>query len=127
MIMAFTFRRKCIAGTKLARKIGFPTLNFRTHRMNVRKGVYAGFVILGKHTFPAVSYYGPKFGCDTLTLETHILDTKAQKYIPKKDAIEVQCSHFIRGPMNFKSAEELRVQIGKDVEEAEKVVRSLGY
>lgn len=114
----YRFCRKVVTGTQLARKLGSPTLNFRTHNITFKKGVYASYVRLEGKSFPAVSYYGPKFGHKTLALETHILDPNCVMHFPYIYAVEVRFTHFIRPPIAFKNVGDLQSQIQADIKTA---------
>lgn len=120
----YRFRRKVVSGTQLARKLGAPTLNFRSKNITIKKGVYAGYARLEGKNFPAVSYFGPKFGHNELALETHILDQNCVIHFPYLQAVEITFTHFIRSPIVFKNVGELQSQIQADLKTARHLLQT---
>ena len=119
-----------IPGRKLGRTIGFPTLNLAwSPGLKPRYGVYAVKVYKGAGLggltgfgWPAVANYGvrPTVAKDSAEplLESHILGKCA---VGEGDGITVEWRTFLRPEMKFGSVEELKLQIGRDAEEAGKV------
>lgn len=112
------FCRTVVPGHKLATKIGFPTMNFRSHRIDVKPGVYASIVTHNNKKYVSVSYFGPKMRHDINTLETHVMDTSFPKKKLYNQKVQVDFVSFIRKPQKFASVDELTDQIQCDVDQA---------
>lgn len=130
------FRRKVQSGEKLGRKLGFPTLNFKVGNFGeyFEPGVYACEVKIQRlvasgqwvaksqkilttshlslATFKGALYFGPK-GMGKNVLEIHVLNFSDQIY---GEFVSFSVGKKIRKPKRFDSLEDLKGQIGKDVE-----------
>ena len=72
--------------------------------------------------YPSVSFIGQRSITDgSFAIETHILDNE----INTSKKADISFLHFIRNNESFDSFESLKKQIGKDIEEAKKVINFL--
>ena len=106
-------------GEKRGRKIGFPTCNLDLGNYIVPKvGVYSSIVVINKKIKKKGIVnigYKPTFGKNKLLLEVHILGLKKNLYDKR---IKVMLIKFIRSEKKFKSVDQLKVQIKKDIRNA---------
>tara|TARA_Y100000816_G_C26044760_1_gene547449 strand:- start:162 stop:1070 length:909 start_codon:yes stop_codon:yes gene_type:complete len=114
----WTVSGKVIEGSKRGKKIGFPTCNIELKDYIIpRLGVYA--VSVEYKTFKrrgiANIGYRPTFNGKKLLLEVNIFGIKKNLY--KKD-INVNFLNFIRDEKKFKSVDELKKQIKRDIKKA---------
>lgn len=110
-------------GESRGTKLGFPTANIA---VPVRKalpahGVYAAWLKVGEHSYPAVVNLGlrPTFAGTTAVLEAHALDFSGDLYGRDVDLYVVE---RLRGEMKFPSGEALIDRIHKDIVRARKVL-----
>jgi riboflavin kinase / FMN adenylyltransferase len=113
-------------GKRLGRTIGFPTLNLAWNpELRPRLGVYA-VRVSGPHSsapLPAVANYGLRPTVEQATeprLEVHVLGACP---FAEGDEISVRWLRFLRPEMKFASLDELRAQIARDRDAAEKFFR----
>lgn len=120
----YGFSGRVVAGAKLGRKLGYPTLNLPwVPDCQPRYGVYSvRFREAGKEYWaPAVANYGTKptvgVGGNTSSpeLEVHALNGTQ---LDVGDTLEVEWLQFIRPEQKFDSIETLKVQIANDCETA---------
>ena len=107
-----------ISGHKTGQAIGFPTANIDTSKVQIPgTGVYAVRMIYQNNSFGAVANIGfnPTFHRDRLSVEVHIFDFNQVIYGKE---VEVEFISRIRSEIEFKSKDELVVQIKKDIETA---------
>ena len=106
-------------GEKRGRKIGFPTCNLDLGNYIVPKvGVYSSIVVINKKIIKKGIVnigYKPTFGKNKLLLEVHILGLKKNLYDKR---IKVMLIKFIRSEKKFKSVDQLKIQIKKDIRNA---------
>ena len=106
-------------GEKRGRKIGFPTCNLDLGNYIVPKvGVYSSIVVINKKIIKKGIVnigYKPTFGKNKLLLEVHILGLKKNLYDKR---IKVMLIKFIRSEKKFKSINQLKIQIKKDIRNA---------
>jgi riboflavin kinase/FMN adenylyltransferase len=113
----YTACGEVIAGAKLGRTIGFPTLNLAWQpECRPRFGVYCvRFREQGENSWQsAVANYGVKptvAAGQQPTLEIHALDGTE---LDRGDTLEVQWLDFVRPEQKFDSIEALKAQITKD-------------
>jgi riboflavin kinase/FMN adenylyltransferase len=108
-----------VAGRKLGRTLGFPTLNLPWEPdLRPRFGVYAvrvsGAKLEGRGALPAVANYGLRPTVEVAgrpLLEAHLLGDCP---FDVGDAISVEWLQFLRPEMKFSGVDELRAQIGAD-------------
>lgn len=113
-----------IEGDKLGRTIGFPTANLAlpaSHKLIPANGVYAVWVSLGNDRFPGMMNIGlrPTIEGKELRLEVNILGFDQNIY---GQAITVEFVEHLRNERQFNGLEELKEQLSKDKEAAERVL-----
>lgn len=100
------FIGKVIRGVQKGRKLGFPTANILIDS-EMESGIYAGRVFIeDKKYFSALYCPGGKL------IEAFILDFAGDLY---EKEIKVEVENKIRERQDFKTIEDARAQIGKDV------------
>ena len=114
----YAIRTLVIDGQKLARRLGFPTVNqvFRRGILVPRKGVYATRVrFCGKQKY-GITNVGtrPTVNGNLLCAETHIFDFNGNLY-GKTVTVEFLC--FLRPETKFASVEALSKQVHRDIED----------
>ena len=119
----FYLRGKVITSGKRGRALGFPTANLDIEPQQALpgNGIYATIAQVDGKQFPSATNIGirPTFGEGEKTVETHLLNYKGNLY--GKD-IRVEFVQKLRDEQRFPSSEELKVQIEKDVREAEAIL-----
>jgi riboflavin kinase/FMN adenylyltransferase len=112
-------RGPVIAGKKLGRKLGFPTLNLAwSPELTPRFGVYLVRVAGRGLSLPGVANYGVRPTVETAAVpqvETHVLGACP---LDEGDVIAVEWLESLRQEMKFSGVEALRSQIEADVKEA---------
>jgi riboflavin kinase/FMN adenylyltransferase len=117
----YSLTAEVINGQKLARNLGFPTLNQRIPEGIAvpRFGVYVSRVRgLGDDRF-GITNVGmrPTVKGDLLCAETHIFDFNGDLY---GQTLTIELLHFLRAEAPFPSLEALTDQVLRDIEEAKK-------
>ncbi len=118
----YCIKGKIIEGSKIGRKIGFPTINIRPpENLCLKKGVYAGYIQLNGKIYPAVINYGyrPTVDGKHLLLEAHVI---GQKVNPTKEYVKIFFISFLREEMKFENINQLKKQISKDIEKAKSIL-----
>jgi riboflavin kinase/FMN adenylyltransferase len=109
-----------VPGTGTGSKFTFPTLNLRPHQeLLPATGVYITRTLLDGETTSrrSVTNIGirPTFNGTTLTVETHLLDFSGTIAAKR---MELRFWKRARSERKFSGAEELRLQIAKDISSA---------
>jgi riboflavin kinase/FMN adenylyltransferase len=119
----YAVRGEVVVGDRRGRTIGFPTANVRPDPAVVvpARGVYACSVRVGEDVYAACTNVGvaPTFERGENRIEAHVLDFEGDLY---GRIVEVLFMQRIRGERRFGGVEELKEQIGRDVEEARRLV-----
>lgn len=119
---AYTLRGEVVEGDHRGQQIGFPTANVLQDPSLVvpARGVYAGFVVAERRKYVACTNIGvaPTFDRRESKVEAHVLDFDGDLY---GSVIDVGFTRRIREEKKFSGIEELKVQIGQDVEEARRI------
>jgi riboflavin kinase/FMN adenylyltransferase len=106
-------------GAKRGRQLGFPTANVvpPPEQLLPAEGVYAGLAHLDGNTHRAVANLGarPTFGESQMLLEVHLLDFQGDLY---GQWLRFEFAEHVRSTRRFDSLDDLRAQIGRDVEAA---------
>lgn len=113
-----------IAGRKRGITLGFPTANIRMPALtSPRTGVYAIEAEVDGKTYGGAANlgYNPTFGDTDLSLEAHLFDFNQDIYGKQ---ITIRFIDRLRDELRFSGADELAVQIGKDVEDAKKILKN---
>ncbi|CAN5589292.1 bifunctional riboflavin kinase/FAD synthetase [soil metagenome] len=122
----YAVRGEVVVGDRRGRTIGFPTANVRPDPAVVvpARGVYACLVRVGEDIHAACTNVGiaPTFERGESRIEAHLLDFGGDLY---GRVVEVLFLQKTRGERRFSGVEELRAQIGRDVEEARRLTE--GY
>ena len=121
------FKSKQIKGEGRGHKVGFPTINLDlTNDIHVDDGIYAAWVVIGSSTYRGAIHYGsvPTFDQKEKTLEVYLLDITDEN-APDTDGIEIEVDivEKLRDIKNFDSAEELSIQIEKDVKKVRVILK----
>lgn len=122
----FSISGKVVPGDQRGRVLGFPTANLeiKPDQALPGDGVYVTVAYTNDEPLPAVTNIGvrPTFGGGERLIETFIIDHEAQ--LPGK-RFRVEFMDKLREEKCFNSAEELKAQIGKDVEQAKVILSKL--
>ena len=115
---------RVVEGDKIGSKLGFPTANLdATNLILPPNGVYSGCTKLNGQFYrvalniglrPTVASAKPQ-----LRVEAHLLDFNGNLYGKE---LEIEIGDKLRGERKFDSPDELREQIGKDVESVRELV-----
>lgn len=120
-------RGEVVVGDRRGRTIGFPTANVRPDPAVIvpARGVYACFVRIGEESRPACTNVGvaPTFERGENRIEAHLLDFSGDLY---GQTVDVLFLKRIRGERRFSGVDELKEQIGRDVEEARRITQRYG-
>ncbi|MEJ7840954.1 MAG: bifunctional riboflavin kinase/FAD synthetase [Rubrobacter sp.] len=120
-------RGEVVVGDRRGRTIGFPTANVRPDPAVIvpAGGVYACFVRFGEESRAACTNVGvaPTFGREENRIEAHLLDFEDDLY---GRSVEVGFLERIRGERRFSGVEELKEQIGRDVQETRRITQRSG-
>jgi riboflavin kinase / FMN adenylyltransferase len=118
----YVVRGEVVVGDKRGRTIGFPTANVLPDPSLVvpARGVYAGFVRVGKESYPACTNVGvaPTFERRESRVEAYLLDFEGDLY---GRVVDVSFLRRIREEKRFSGIEELKEQIARDVEQARRI------
>ena len=121
----YALEARVIDGQKLARRLGFPTLNqsFPEGALIPRHGVYAVRVLIdGNAPLLGISNVGirPTVGGDTVYTETHIFDFDGDLYGKK---IKIEFISFIRPEVRFDTVDALAEQVKLDIKTAKEILK----
>jgi riboflavin kinase / FMN adenylyltransferase len=118
----YMLRGEVVVGDRRGRSIGFPTANVVPDPAVVvpARGVYGGFVRLGKLIHPACTNVGlaPTFERGESRIEAYLIDFEGDLYGRLVDVSFVQ---RIRPEKKFSGVDELKERITRDVEEAQRI------
>lgn len=116
-----------LPGTKNGRTIGFPTMNLDPHILigSFKEGIYSSQVKYDGKIYLGALYLGPRLvkGEENTILEIHILNFKKEIY---GEGIEFKVEKFIREKKNFKSIQELKLQIQTDIKKIKSISSNVG-
>ncbi len=115
---------KVVKGSGKGKKIGFPTINVRLPKdMCLKRGVYAGYVIIENKFYPAAINYGTRPTLDGKSefLEAHLLTSLKEDI--RLEYIKVIFEKFIREEKKFSDINQLINQIKKDIDKIKEVLR----
>jgi riboflavin kinase/FMN adenylyltransferase len=115
------------AGRGYGSKYTVPTINLRPYlELLPNDGVYVTCTRVGNEDFDSVTNLGnrPTFGADSFAIETHLLDFHPLE-LAADTPVEIAFLLRLRDEIKFASSEELRQQIGRDVERARRYFRRL--
>lgn len=113
-----------VRGAGRGRQLGYPTANVRSDRHVAvpADGIYAGWAVLRGERLPAAISVGtnPTFEGKDRTVEAYILDFDEDIYGVE---LGVEFVQRIRGMERFERVQDLVDQMGRDVEQARRVLR----
>jgi riboflavin kinase/FMN adenylyltransferase len=119
---SYVVRGEVVVGDRRGRSIGFPTANVLADPAQVipARGVYAGFVYVGKEEHAACTNVGvaPTFERGESRIEAYLLDFEGDLY---GRVVDVSFVERIRPEKRFSGVEELKEQIARDVGEARRI------
>ena len=121
---AYSIAAPVVEGDKLGRKLGFPTANLDATGLALPpNGVYAIHAIARGQSHRAVLNIGtrPTLGemNPPLRLEAHLLDFNGELY---GEELEIVFAEKLRDEKKFASVDELKAQIGRDIERAKGII-----
>ncbi|PIY69089.1 hypothetical protein COY90_02470 [Candidatus Roizmanbacteria bacterium CG_4_10_14_0_8_um_filter_39_9] len=109
-------RGTVLQGDKTGRILGYPTVNINPNIIlpGFKNGVYSCKVNVLGMLYDGALFYGPRLVKNETNrvLEIHIIGFTGNLYDKK---ITFQIGEFIRDNIKFKSLEDLRLQIQKDI------------
>ncbi|MBO4264796.1 MAG: bifunctional riboflavin kinase/FAD synthetase [Clostridia bacterium] len=116
---------KVETGKRIGRTIGVPTINqnFDKNEIIPLCGTYASFCRIDGKTYPSVTNVGSKPTVKddgVINCETHIINFSGDLY---QKTVNVCFLSYMRNERKFASLEELKAQIGKDIERSEELFR----
>jgi len=122
----FSIEGRVVQGDRRGRTLGFPTANLsmQPEQAIPGDGIYATIARLGRRRLNSVSNIGlrPTFDGLRRLVETYIMDFDGDLY-GKRLSIELVAR--LRDEMKFSSAEDLKVQMGKDVQKAKDILNNV--
>lgn len=120
---AYRIHGKVVAGNQLGRTYGFPTANIQlTEKLLLPKdGVYASYALHHGVRYKAMLNIG---NCPTVykrdkTIEVYIFDFDEVIY---GDELTIELLHYLREEIQFKSLDELSVQLQEDYQQTREVL-----
>jgi riboflavin kinase/FMN adenylyltransferase len=120
----YVLRGEVAVGDRRGRILGFPTANVVPDQAVVvpARGVYAGFVRVGKALYPACTNVGlaPTFERGESRVEAYLIDFEGDLY---GRVVDVSFVRRIRPEKRFSGVEELKEQIARDVEAARRITK----
>ena len=124
----YSLRARVIDGQKLARTLGFPTINqiFPASKAIPRRGVYAVRIRIDGYASPfyGISNVGirPTVGGELLCVETHLFDFEGDLYGKEP---EVEFLSFLRDEVPFDSIDALSAQVWRDIATARSITERI--
>ena len=121
----FFFSSDIIHGDARGRKLGFPTLNVKIpeEKLKLPNGVYAVYNYIDGVKYASVTNIGvrPTFGLDDkgTFVESYLLNASGNFY---GETARLEFVEMLREEKRFSSAEELKIQINKDIERAQQIL-----
>ena len=119
----YALRGEVVSGDKRGRSIGFPTANVLPDPRVVvpGTGVYAGYATVGGESYRACTNVGeaPTFERRERRVEAYLIGFEGDLY---GKVLDVSFVEKLRGERKFSGIDELKAQIGRDVEGARAVL-----
>lgn len=120
----YFIRGQVVKGKRLGRQIGSPTINIKeSPKVILPAGVYLVLIEAGKKTYKGVANIGyrPTISNKSLkNIEIHLLDYKGH-FRPKN--IKVNFLKYMRKEIKFKSIDQLKTAIAKDIIQAKALAK----
>ena len=119
----FSLNGRVVSGDRRGKGLGFPTANLelKPEQALPSDGVYATIAHVGHELVPSVTNIGvrPTFGGGKRLVETCLIDYEGELLGQK---LTIDLVDKLRDEKRFDTAEELKSQIGKDVEQARQIL-----
>ncbi len=123
----FSLQGRVISGAGRGKELGFPTANLEINREQAlpANGVYATRAYLDDQTYRSLTNIGqrPTFGAGERTVEVYLLDYHGDLYGHR---LKINIIDRIRPEKRFDNAEQLKQQIGEDIERGQAILDSSG-
>lgn len=123
----YSLRGPVVRGDQRGRAIGFPTANIAVtaDRAMPAFGVYATWAHVRGRRYASATNIGmrPTFNGQRPSVETHMIDFEGDIY---DDVIRIELVARLRPEQRFNGIDEIKAQIGRDVEQARALLESLG-
>jgi riboflavin kinase/FMN adenylyltransferase len=124
---SFDLHGMVAAGDKRGIELGFPTANLQVgiNQATPPDGVYATWAHINGKVYKSMTNIGkrPTFGNNERTIEIYILEYQGNLYGNK---MSIDIVDRLRDEKKFNSAEELKSQITKDIEQGTAILKSRG-
>lgn len=119
----YSLTGKVVEGNKNGRKLGFPTCNLYIEDINKlipENGVYAAEASVSGKQLRAVVNIGnrPTFNLTGIVVEAHLLNFDGDLY---GQELKLEFIERLRDEQKFENLDALKIQIGNDIEVAEKI------
>ncbi len=119
----YSLTGKVVEGNKNGHKLGFPTCNLfieDSNKLIPANGVYAAIASVADKRMQAVVNIGnrPTFNLTGIVVEAHLLNFEGDLY---GEELTLSFIERLRDEQKFESLDALKIQIGKDIEIAEKI------
>jgi len=122
----FSLEGRVVQGAKRGRTLGFPTANIsmQPEQAMPKDGIYASIARRGRQKMNSVTNIGvrPTFDGLKRLVETYIPDFDGDLYGKR---LFIQLVARLRDEMRFSSAEELKKQMAKDVQDAKDILNNV--
>jgi riboflavin kinase/FMN adenylyltransferase len=119
----FSLNGQVVSGDRRGRGLGFPTANLelKPEQALPSDGVYVTIAHVGHELMPSVTSIGvrPTFGGDKRLVETYIIDYKGELLGQR---LTIDLVDRLRDEKRFDTVEELKSQMGRDVEQARQIL-----
>jgi riboflavin kinase/FMN adenylyltransferase len=119
----FSLNGRVVSGERRGRALGFPTANLelKPEQALPSDGVYATIAHVGHELMPSVTNIGvrPTFGGAKRLVETYLLDYEGELLGHR---LTIDLVDRLRDEKRFDTVEELKSQMGRDVEQARQVL-----
>lgn len=119
----FALRGTVVHGASRGAGLGFPTANLAPDKdLLPARGVYACIAWLDRKPYSALTNVGvkPTFGTEALTIEAFLLDYHGDAY---GASLNLEFAARLREEMKFPGIDELKAQIGRDVEQGRAILK----
>ncbi|MCJ7654543.1 MAG: bifunctional riboflavin kinase/FAD synthetase, partial [Dehalococcoidia bacterium] len=119
----FSLNGQVVSGDRRGRGLGFPTANLelKPEQALPSDGVYATIAHVGHELMPSVTSIGvrPTFGGGKRLVETYIIDYEGELLGQR---LTIDLVDKLRDEKRFDTVEELKSQMGRDVEQARQIL-----
>jgi riboflavin kinase/FMN adenylyltransferase len=119
----FSLNGVVVSGDGRGRTLGFPTANLelKPEQALPSDGVYATIAHVGRELMPSVTSIGvrPTFGGGKRLVETHVIDYEGELFGQR---LALDLVDRLRDEKRFDTVEELKSQMGRDVEQAKQIL-----